>query len=171
MAVTKPVVLVGPMGVGKSTIGKKLAKRLATSFIDSDHIFVNRFGDISSFFETKGEAAFRAAEEDIILEHLAKPVVLATGGGAVLSEKVREALSIALVVYLYTDGRHLSARLAGGNRPLIREGGMQAWRKIYESRKHLYEQCADLTVDTSGLGLAQSVEMIVTELEKRELVH
>ena len=167
MANLKTIVLVGPMGVGKTTIGKKLAKKLAVPFVDTDALIVSEHGEISKLFETLGEAVFRQIEEDCVLAQLSKRIVLATGGGAVLSERTREALTVADVVYLSTDGRHMASRLSGGSRPLIKRG-VADWRAIYESRRHLYEQVADITVDASALSLADTVDAIVRELSRHE---
>ena len=157
------VVLVGPMGVGKTTIGKKLAKRLEIPFVDTDVMITKRFGEIPKIFAEFGESRFREMEEACVLEAIADPGVVATGGGAILSEHTRAALNQATVVYLSTDGKHMSARLGGGNRPLLKDG-MSDWRRIYESRRELYEQVADITVDTSRVALRSVVEQIVSEL-------
>ena len=151
-------------GVGKTTIGKKLAKKLQVSFIDTDVLVTKRHGEISRLFAEVGEAKFREFEEACVLEAIASPAVVATGGGAILSDHTRAALSETKVVYLSTDGKHMASRLAGGNRPLLKDG-LADWRRIYESRRHLYEQVADLTVDTSGVPLKVLVEDIATRLE------
>jgi shikimate kinase len=163
----KPVVLVGPMGVGKTTVGKKLAKRLEISFVDTDAVITKNHGDISEIFATKGEPAFREIESETLLPLLAEPCVISTGGGAVLHEKTREALALATVVYLSTDGKHIASRLRGGNRPLIKNG-IADWRQIYNSRKPLYEQVADITVDTSSSSLVQTVDAILEGLAKQD---
>jgi shikimate kinase len=162
----KPVVLVGPMGVGKTTVGKKLAKRLDLPFVDTDAVITKNHGDISTIFADRGEPAFREIESDVLVSLLNEPAVISTGGGAVLHEKSREALSLATVVYLSTDGKHIASRLKGGNRPLIKNG-ISDWRQIYNSRKPLYEQVADLTVDTSNSSLLQTIEAIVEGLNKQ----
>ena len=162
----KPVVLVGPMGVGKTTVGKKLAKRLELPFIDTDAVITKNHGDISAIFADHGEPAFREIESDVLVSLLNDPAVISTGGGAVLHEKSREALSLATVVYLSTDGKHIASRLKGGNRPLIKNG-ISDWRQIYNSRKPLYEQVADLTVDTSNSSLLQTIEAILEGLSKQ----
>jgi shikimate kinase len=161
------LVLVGPMGVGKTTIGKKLAKAMDRSFVDSDAVIVSLHGAIPEIFESKGEAHFRSLEEDVVIQHLPENIVLATGGGAVLSERTRAALASAFVVYLSTDGRHMASRLQGGDRPLLKNG-LNDWRRIYESRKHLYEQVADITIDTSAKPLAQIILEIKTGYAKYE---
>ena len=163
---SKPVVLVGPMGVGKTTIGKKLAKRLDLPFIDTDAVITRHHGDISEIFERRGEPAFRELESDTLVPLLAEPSVISTGGGAVLHERTREALAMATVVYLSTDGKHIASRLRGGKRPLIKNG-ISDWRQIYNSRKPLYEQVADITVDTSSSSLVQTIDAILEGLAKQ----
>jgi shikimate kinase len=162
----KPVVLVGPMGVGKTTVGKKLARRLELPFIDTDVVITKNHGDISAIFADIGEPAFREIESDTLVPLLAEPAVISTGGGAVLHEKTREALTLATVVYLSTDGKHIASRLRGGNRPLIKNG-ISDWRQIYNSRKPLYEQVADITVDTSNSSLVQTIEAILEGLKRQ----
>lgn len=153
------LVLVGPMGVGKTTIGKKLAKAMGLPFLDSDALFVELYGSIPEYFENHGEAKFRDLEESIIAECLSKHAVLATGGGAVLSSRTQQLLENAFVVYLATDGRHMASRLSGGGRPLLKNG-LADWRRIYESRKPIYEQVADLVVDTSSATLTSTIQSI-----------
>lgn len=162
---TGAIVLVGPMGVGKTTIGKKLAKRLDVPFLDTDAMITKLHGDITNIFKVYGESKFREFEETCVLEAIASPGVVATGGGAVLSEHTRAALSEAKVVYLSTDGKHMASRLSGGNRPLLSDG-ISDWRRIYESRRDLYEQVADITIDTSRTPLKALVEEIATRLDE-----
>ena len=164
MSKTGAIVLVGPMGVGKTTIGKKLARTMELPFIDTDQLIVKDHGEIPKLFETLGEAGFRRIEEDAVLEAISSPAVVATGGGAVLSPQTRTALTQTKVVYLETDGNHMASRLSGGSRPLL-QNGIADWRKIYESRRSLYEQVADLTVDTSRLPLRAIVEKILEGLK------
>lgn len=158
------IVLVGPMGVGKTTIGKKLASSLGLPFRDTDAIFTSRFGDISTYFAEHGETAFREHEAQIVAESIETPAVIATGGGAVLSEATRARLKSVRVVYLATDGTHMTKRLSQGKRPLLLNG-IQDWRRIYDERKAIYESVADVTVDCSGKAIKQSVEDIKAELE------
>ncbi len=162
---TGAIVLVGPMGVGKTTIGKKLAKRLEVPFVDTDVLVTKQHGEIPKIFAELGEAKFREFEEACVLAAIAAPAVVATGGGAILSEHTRAALGETKVVYLSTDGNHMAARLVGGNRPLLKDG-LADWRRIYESRRALYEQVADVTVDTSGTSLKSLVELIATRLDE-----
>jgi shikimate kinase len=153
------------MGVGKTTIGKKLAKALGKDFIDTDQVFVKEHGEISAFFEAQGEPAFREIEEEIVAQAIAKPAVVATGGGAVLSPRTRTVLEESFVVYLATDGRHMASRLSGGGRPLLKNG-LNDWRRIYESRKSLYEEVAQLKIDTSATPLASIISQIKEGIAK-----
>lgn len=153
------VVLIGPMGVGKTTVGKKLAKALKLPFLDTDAIVVARHGEISDIFEREGEPAFRAFEEAAVAEAISQSAVVATGGGAVLSQATRDSLAKVSVVYLATDGRHMKSRLTGGKRPLV-QAGFDDWVRIYEERKPIYQQCANITVNTSGLSLSATVSKI-----------
>jgi shikimate kinase len=147
------IVLVGPMGVGKSTVGKKLAKSLKVPFCDTDSLLIEKFGPIEDFFKSKGETAFRAVEHEALTEALSTPGIVATGGGAVLLPESRLALKAATVVYLSTDGKHMGSRLRKSSRPLIKNG-LDDWKRIYESRKKTYEEVADIEINTSGHPLA-----------------
>ena len=151
------------MGVGKTTVGKKLAKALKVPFIDTDALVVADHGEISAIFETHGEPAFRAIEEEAVMRAIQEPAVVATGGGVVLSERTRERLKAATVVYLSTDGRHIKARLVGGKRPLLKNG-FEDWTRIYEERKPIYESVADVTINTSGQSLAATLAAIKEQL-------
>ena len=157
------VVLIGPMGVGKTTIGKKLAKSLGVAFRDSDALIVQRHGEISALFETLGEPGFRAIEETVVADAIKHAGVVATGGGAVLSATTREVLKGTTVVYLSTDGRHMASRLAHGNRPLLKNG-IEDWRRIYDERKPIYESCADFIINTSNQSLASAIDEIKARL-------
>jgi len=158
-ALDAPIVLVGPMGVGKTTVGKKLAKVLRVPFIDTDALVVAEHGEIAEIFEKSGEPTFRKFEEEAVDEALKQVAIIATGGGAVLSELTRERLKAATVIYLSSDGRHMGSRLASGGRPLIKNG-LDDWRRIYDQRKPTYEAVADHDVLVSGLSLSATVAKI-----------
>ena len=160
----RPVVLIGPMGVGKTTIGKKLAKRLEVPFVDTDVLITNAHGEIPEIFENQGEAIFRTYEEKALKDALTANQVVATGGGAVLSGENQRALETATVIYLSTNGLHMRARLSNGNRPLLKNG-MTDWKEIYESRKPLYERLATFEIDTSAAGLGKIIDTICEKLE------
>lgn len=161
------VALIGPMGVGKTTIGKKLSKKLEVTFIDTDQQIVSSYGPIPEIFQSKGEPYFRELEEQELAKALQSNAVVATGGGAVLSAINQTALKQAVVVYLATDGKHIQNRLVKGKRPLI-SNGLDDWRRIYDARKPIYEKLADVTVDTTGKGLKTIIDEILGKLESYE---
>ncbi len=158
-AKSEVIVLIGPMGVGKSTVGKKLARALKVPFTDTDNLIVEEHGKIADYFADHGEEAFREIEHQALARALKNPGIVATGGGAVLLEKSRELLRNATVIYLATDGKHMASRLRNGSRPLLKNG-IEDWKRIYDSRKHIYQASADLTIDTSGHPLAQTIAEI-----------
>lgn len=163
----KPIVLVGPAGVGKTTVGKKLANILGLPFADTDSLFVKDHGPIADFFRIHGEAAFRKLEEDYFAHALTRHSVVSTGGGVVLSQANRDAMQSATVIYLSTDGTHMQKRISQGNRPLIKNG-IEDWRRLYEQRKPIYESVADITINCSGHPIKQTLNEIREELEKHE---
>ena len=116
------IVLIGPMGVGKTTIGRKLAKILKVPFIDTDNLITELHGPIPAIFEERGEQTFRDFEEEALEQAIRETAVVATGGGAVLSALSRKRLKEVTVVYLSTDGKHIASRLKNGNRPLLQNG-------------------------------------------------
>lgn len=158
------IVLVGPMGVGKTTVGRKLAKTLGLPFVDTDSLIVNDHGPIPEIFDTQGEPAFRVLEEQALTKAVSKPGVVATGGGVIIREANRELLKGTTVVYLSTDGKHISSRLQHGSRPLIKDG-LADWRRIYDERKPIYESVANFEIDTSGQPLKDTVNAIRKMLE------
>jgi shikimate kinase len=161
----KPIVLVGPAGVGKTTVGKKWASALGLPFLDTDSLFVKDHGPIAEFFSQYGEEAFRKLEEEYLDHALSSSAVVSTGGGAVLSENSRKAMESATVVYLMTDGTHMQKRISQGNRPLIKNG-IDDWRKLYELRKPLYEAVANITINCSGHPIKRTLADIRAGLEK-----
>ena len=163
--ITKPVVLIGPMGVGKTTIGKKLAKRLGLPFVDTDQLIVAEHGPIQEIFANQGEATFRIYEEESLANALSKISVVATGGGAVLSLKNRDLLKNSTVIYLSTTGLHMKSRLEKGSRPLLKNG-MDDWNRIYDERKPIYRNVCDFEINTSSAGLAKTIDLICEKLEQ-----
>ncbi len=157
------LVLVGPMGVGKTTVGKKLARSLKVPFVDTDSLVVAEHGAIEKIFSEQGEPAFRRYEERALNQAISAAAVVATGGGAVLSELTRNRLKAVTVIYLSTDGRHIKSRLKGSKRPLLKNG-FDDWTRIYDERKPIYESIADLTINTSGQSLGATVNEIKQKL-------
>jgi shikimate kinase len=156
MAGVRRVFLVGPMGAGKTTIGRLLAQHLDLDFLDSDQEVEVRTGaDIPWIFDVEGESGFRDREQRVIDELTQRDgIVLATGGGAVLRESNREALSgRGEVVYLHTSLQQQLKRTGNDrNRPLLQvEDPESRLRELMAERDPLYRQVADHVIDTDGL--------------------
>ncbi|MBC2905975.1 3-dehydroquinate synthase [Streptomyces cupreus] len=147
------VVLVGPMGVGKSTVGQLLAERLGVGYRDTDEDIVAAEGrTIAEIFVDEGEAAFRAIEKQAVHQALAEhDGVLALGGGAILDEDTRALLAGQRVVYLSMDVEEAVKRTGlNAARPLLAVNPRKQWRELMEARRHLYEQIATAVVATDG---------------------
>lgn len=145
------IVLVGPMGVGKSTVGELLAERLGTTYRDTDADVVATTGKpIADIFVDEGEEHFRALERQAVRDALAEhPGVLALGGGAVLDEEIRGLLAGRRVVYLSMDVDEAVKRVGLNTaRPLLAVNPRRQWRELMDARRHLYEEVADATVAT-----------------------
>ena len=165
MTVARPVVLIGPMGAGKTSIGKKLSRRLGVPFVDSDRLVVRRHGPIADLFDRHGEAHFRALEHEAVLEALTGDGVVSLGGGAVLDERTRASLSGLPVVLLTVTAEAVESRLAGSTRPLLERGGIEAWRAIAAERDPVYRALASAVFDTSHRPVSTVVDDIETWLD------
>ncbi|GAA4685425.1 shikimate kinase [Pseudonocardia yuanmonensis] len=150
---TRPVlVLVGPPGAGKSTVGRVLGRRLAVPFTDVDSEIEARVGTtIAEMFTSQGEEAFRAVEREVVAELLATDCgVLALGGGSVLAESTRARLAGHRVVYLkvgLADGIRRTGMSTA--RPLLAGVNPRAtFRALLEARAPLYEAVATVQIDT-----------------------
>ncbi|MEV5867394.1 3-dehydroquinate synthase [Streptomyces tendae] len=147
------IVLVGPMGVGKSTVGQLLAERLGTGYRDTDEDIVTAQGRaIAEIFVDEGEAAFRALEKEAVRTALAEHEgVLALGGGAILDADTRALLAGQRVVYLSMDVEEAVKRTGlNAARPLLAVNPRKQWRELMEARRHLYEEVATAVVATDG---------------------
>ncbi len=150
------LVLVGMMGVGKSTVGRIVAAELDRPLFDSDVMIEERAGrTVREIWSTDGEAHFREMETETLLDALAEeePSVIAAAGGVVLSERNRMALQSAdaHVVWLLADVEVLVDRVrAGGHRPLLDDDPEAALRRLYEVREPLYQQVADAIVSVDN---------------------
>ena len=166
------IILVGPMGSGKSAVGRHLARALRLDFIDSDTEIEKRTGvDIAYIFEKEGEAGFRLREREILDELTARDhVVIATGGGAVLEEQNRERLAArGTVVYLRTTvAQQLERTRSSTTRPLLLDRDPETvLGELMEVRAPLYEQVADLIVDTGGRRVGAVVNEICAKLREQ----
>ncbi|WP_374983893.1 shikimate kinase [Streptomyces fradiae] len=145
------VVLVGPMGSGKSTVGTLLAERLGVPYRDTDADIVAAEGrEISDIFIEDGEPRFRELERAAVGAALAGHTgVLALGGGAVLDDGTRARLAGLPVVYLSMDVEEAVRRVGlGAARPLLAVNPRRQWRELMEARRHLYTEVARVTVAT-----------------------
>jgi shikimate kinase len=162
------VFLIGPMGAGKSAVGRELARLLNRTFVDSDDELERRTGvDIPFIFEKEGEAGFRLRESRVIDELSQRDgVVLATGGGAVINAENRKHLGArGLVVYLYTTvAQQLVRTRRGRERPLLENGDRQeTLEELMAVRDPMYREIADLVVETDG----RKVRAVANEIFER----
>lgn len=166
------LILIGPMGAGKSTIGKRLAKRLAMTFFDADHEIERQAGaPITVLFEMEGESAFRRREHDALSTLCAQSnCLIATGGGAVLLAQNRDLLRRSgFVVYLRATVEQQLQRLRHDTtRPLLatpdRDARLQEMARI---RGPLYRETADLVFDSDQTHASQAAERLWHVLNRR----
>lgn len=158
----RAIVFVGPMAAGKTSLGRRVAKELRVTFVDTDAVFQARHGLITDFFENHGEPEFRRLEAEIIAEQLSKPGlrVVALGGGAVLTESTRELLNRFPVVLLMTTQAAVLRTANLARRPLLRDDP-EAWGRILEARRPLYEEVSDVTFRTDRATKEQLVRKVV----------
>ncbi len=149
------IFLIGPMGAGKSAVGRHLARTLHLSFVDSDDEIESRTGvDIPFIFEKEGEEGFRRREA-VVIDDLSRMdgVVLATGGGAIVNTDSRSRLGgRGFVVYLYTTVDQQVARTKKGReRPLLESSDPRATlQELLDTRDPMYREIADIVVETDG---------------------
>ncbi|GAA1124161.1 shikimate kinase [Microbacterium natoriense] len=144
------LVLVGPMGAGKTSVGRRVARALGVAFIDTDKRIAAVHGPIPVIFSEHGEAHFRALEREAVATALDEGGVVSLGGGAVTDAATRELLRTHQVVYLTVSAEAVADRITGGGRPLLAgDDPVQRWRQIFEQRRGLYEEVASATFDTS----------------------
>ena len=164
--------LVGLMGAGKTTVGRLLARRLKLRFLDCDQEIERRCGvRVPVIFEIEGEAGFRARESQALAELTALDgLVLATGGGAVISEQNRRLLAArGTVVYLCARPEDLYERVRHDrNRPLLTTPDpLGRLRELYGERDPLYRSIADLVVDTGRQGVQALARDLLDKLGER----
>lgn len=162
------VVLVGPMGSGKTSVGRRLACVLKRDFFDSDFEIVARTGvAIDHIFDVEGEEGFRQREINMLSELCEIPnIVIATGGGIIIKPENRELLKRdSFVVYLSSSVKQLVSRTARSkSRPLLEKSTNRekTIRELVEKREPLYQEVADVVIDTTG----KKLYAIINEIKK-----
>jgi shikimate kinase len=169
MAEKRNIFLVGPMGAGKSTIGRHLADELHLEFFDSDHEIEKRTGaDIGWIFDLEGEDGFRKREEDVINDLTdMQGIVLATGGGSIVTKAVRNRLSArGIVVYLQTTiDKQVTRTQRDKRRPLLQKDDPEkVLRDLAEERNPMYEEVADYVVQTDDQSARSVANQIIGKI-------
>ncbi|MDT0391922.1 shikimate kinase, partial [Streptomyces dubilierae] len=162
---------VGPMGVGKSTVGRLLAERLGVAYRDTDDDIVAAQGrTIAEIFVDEGEDAFRTVEKAAVHKALAEhDGVLALGGGAILDAGTRALLAGQRVAYLSMDVEEAVKRTGlNAARPLLAVNPRKQWRELMEARRHLYEEVATVVVATDGRTPEEVTQVALDALELKE---
>ena len=174
IVVKENIILIGAMGVGKSTIGKRIAKKLDIKFFDSDQEIVRKTGvDIATIFEYEGEKGFREREEKILRELCSQNnIVLATGGGAVLSKANRILIkSSGIVFYLKASLESIINRTKHEtSRPLLNTPDKRKTiKQLLEQRVPLYESIAHYTIDTNRHTVNWSADQILNKINNEDI--
>ena len=159
------LVLIGPMGAGKTTVGRDIAEKLNCAFADTDALIEADQGkSVSEIFVEDGEPHFRLVEESVVIDALiSEEGVLSLGGGAVMNDAVQEALRTnpAKKVFLDISLAAVAPRVGFDNaRPLLMMNPRQKWAELMAARRPTYESLADLTIDVSD----KSVSVITSEI-------
>ncbi|MCK5716145.1 MAG: shikimate kinase [Thiomargarita sp.] len=173
MSTLNNIFLIGPMGVGKSTIGRLIAEAREMIFIDSDDEIEKQSGvTIPLIFEYEGEIGFRKREREIVLELTQfHNIILSTGGGVILDANNRHLLkNNGYMVYLHAPINDLVKRTAHShNRPLLEtENRFNKLALLHEERHPLYESVADLIIDTGQRSIHQVVKIVLKHLSQIE---
>lgn len=164
----RSVVLIGPMGAGKTSIGRKTAKQLGVGFFDTDVAVSRVHGPIPEIFASAGEERFRGLEREAVREGLATSGVVALGGGAVLHPDTRADLAAHPVVLLTVDARTVAGRLRHTTRPLLQgEDALARWEQVAAQREQLYRELADVTFDTSTGHIRDIVAAVAAWVDER----
>lgn len=163
------IVLIGPMGAGKSTVGVQLARELSIDFADTDQLIEADQGkSVSEIFIEDGEPHFRLVEESIVIDALRdESGVLSLGGGAVMNGEVQKSLrdSKATKIFLDISLAAVASRVGFDTaRPLLMVNPRQKWSELMNSRRPTYEALADLTIDVSELSLEEVISRIKSEV-------
>ena len=161
-----PLVFIGPMGAGKTRVGRRVARALEMPFIDTDKRIVAAYGPINEIFEREGEDYFRVMEREAVVEALAEVAVISLGGGAVLHKETQADLAQSTVVFLSVNAAAVKNRIGGRKRPLLRDGPGD-WQRIYDERLPIYEALASIRFETSNRRVDTIADDILTWLKER----
>ncbi len=166
------IYLIGPMGAGKTAVGKQLALQLGLEFLDADAEIERRTGvDIGYIFEKEGEAGFRERERNMIAElSELRQTVIATGGGAVLDPGTRARLvATGTVIYLRTSIEEQLRRTGQSRkRPLLNtENPRAVLERLRSEREPIYDETADIRLDTTGRRVARVAATLKRLIEER----
>lgn len=145
---TPVAVLIGPPAAGKTRLGKRVARILDVSFVDTDSLIAREHGSIPEIFRSRGEGQFRAWERVAVKAALATTGIVALGGGAVLDSDTQRELENQRVVLVTASAESVEQRLDANSRPLLARG-IDDWVKLVASRQPIYDRLATITVDTS----------------------
>ncbi|MFS0852078.1 shikimate kinase [Microbacterium sp. 179-I 3D4 NHS] len=144
------LVLVGPMAAGKTSVGRRVARRLHVPFVDTDKRIVAEHGPIPAIFAEHGEPYFRELERAAVATALAEGGVISLGGGAVTDAATRALLRELPVVFLTVQPDAVAERIRGSGRPLLEgDDPVERWSSIFAQRREWYEEVASATFDTS----------------------
>ena len=166
------IVLIGPMGSGKTTVGRRLSKELGIDFYDSDHEITDKTGvSIDHIFDVEGEEGFRKRESDVLKDLCSQDnIIIATGGGAVISEENRIEISkTGSVIYLLSSVDQILRRTSKSKtRPLLEnsKNKRKTISDIINARDPLYREIATITVDTNGKKLNEVINEILVQLKR-----
>jgi shikimate kinase len=157
------LVLVGPMAAGKTSVGRRVARRLGVAFVDTDKRIVAAHGPIPTIFAEHGESHFRDLERAAVADALSEGGVISLGGGAVTQAETRDLLKEQPVVFLTVSADAVADRIRGGNRPLLagEDDPVERWKKIFEERRRWYAEVASTTFDTSRRPMQKIADDIV----------
>lgn len=165
-------VLIGAPGAGKTRTGKRVARALGVAHIDTDKRFVAEHGPIAAFFEAYGEPEFRRIEREIVAAALEEDAIVSLGGGAVLDPATQSLLEGLPVVQLTCTVAAIRERIErepgeAAKRPLLVDGGVEAWTRLVEARRPVYDRLATVTFDTSHRTFDSVAEEVVDWIRTR----
>jgi shikimate kinase len=164
--VTPRAVLIGPPAAGKTRLGKRIARRLGVSFVDTDSAIVDDHGPIPAIFKKFGEPQFREWERAAVVDALTTPGIVSLGGGAIIDEATQRDLANLTVILVTASPEKVAPRLILGNRPLLADG-IESWKRLVAERQPIYDRLADIVVDTGRATMDSIADDVAQQLESR----